>query len=200
MRLDLVITGVGGQGNVLASRILARAAMEAGLPVLTSEAIGMAQREGVVMSQVRMGSGNYGALIPDGGADVLLGFELAETVRGLTKLKRGGVVIANTHNIHPVSVSLGLSQYDRRQLTSFLQESTESLYFLDAAALAEQAGTIKTTNIVMLGALSALRILPYDADHLKKVVLDTIPPGLREINQRAFALGQEAVGGVPKCQ
>lgn len=85
MRCDIVIAGVGGQGNVLASRILARAAMEYELPVQTSEAIGMAQREGVVMSHVRMGAGNYGSLIPNGGADVLLGFELAETIRGLDK-------------------------------------------------------------------------------------------------------------------
>lgn len=195
MRLDLVITGVGGQGNVLASRILARAAMEAGLPAMTSEAIGMAQREGVVMSQVRMGAGSYGALIPDGGADVLLGFELAETVRGLPKLKQGGVVLTNTHSIHPVSVSLGLSQYDQEQLTEFLRENTKALYLLDAAALAQQAGTIKATNIVLLGALSALQVLPYDADHLEQVVLSSIPTRLREINHRAFALGQEALGG-----
>lgn len=196
MRMDIVITGVGGQGNVLASRILARAAMDYGLAVRTSEAIGMAQREGVVMSQVRMGSDSIGALIPDGQADVLLGFELAETVRGLPKLKKEGVVIANTATIFPVSVSLGLSQYNPEQLTSFLKESAAELHLMDATSLAGQAGTSKATNIVLLGALSSLNILPFDAEHLKQVALEIIPSRLREVNRRAFELGQAAVGGV----
>ncbi len=195
MRLDIVITGVGGQGNVLASRILAKAAMEWGLPVRTSEAIGMAQREGVVMSQVRMGEGAYGALIPDGSADILLGFELAETIRGLAKLKTGGVVIANRQTIFPVSVSLGLSQYEPEQMISYLENTAAQYHLLDATALAGEAGTYKCTNIVMLGALASLGILPYDEEHLKQVMLDSIPPKLRDINLRAFALGRQALGG-----
>ncbi|GAB6157053.1 indolepyruvate oxidoreductase subunit beta [Desulfotomaculum varum] len=195
MRLDILIAGVGGQGNVLASRILARAAMEAGLPVRTSEVIGMAQREGVVMSQVRMGQGDYSALIPSGQADVLLGLELAETVRAINKLKKGAVVLTNTATIQPVSVSLGLATYDTRQLTAFLQERTTSLYLFDATALARQAGTYKATNMVLLGALSALDLLPFSADHLRSVMEEMIPPRLLPINQRAFALGRQAVGG-----
>lgn len=195
MRLDIVIAGVGGQGNVLASRILARAAMEAGLPVQTSEAIGMAQREGVVMSQVRIGPGDYSCLIPDGRADVLLGFELAETVRGLSKIKNGGAIIANSEAIYPVSVSLGISQYTPDKLTSFLKEKTEKLYLFNATALAEQAGTVKATNIVLLGALSALKLLPYDMDVLKKVMLAMLPPALHDLNLRAFELGRQALGG-----
>lgn len=196
MSLNIVITGVGGQGNVLASRILARAAMESGLVARTSEAIGMAQREGVVMSQVRMGHDQYGALIPNGYGDVLLGFELAETVRGLPKLKKDGVVIANTEMIFPVSVSLGISQYNPEQLTAFLKESTKSLYLIKATSLAKEAGTPKATNIVMLGALSSLNLLPFEADCIKQVMAEVIPPRLQEINLRAFALGQQAIGGV----
>ncbi|SHF01672.1 indolepyruvate oxidoreductase subunit beta [Desulforamulus putei] len=195
MRLDIVIAGVGGQGNVLASRILARAAMEVGLPVRTSEVIGMAQREGAVMSQVRMGAGDYSALIPNGQADVLLGLELAETVRAVTKLKKGAVVIANSATIYPVSVSLGFSSYHPEQLTAFLKERTDSLYLFDATSLANQAGTYKATNMVMLGALSVLDLLPYSADHLRAVMEDVIPPRLREMNLTAFALGRQAVGG-----
>lgn len=195
MRMDIVIAGVGGQGNVLASRILARAAMESGLPVRTSEVIGMAQREGVVMSQVRMGDGQYGSLIPNGQADVLLGFELAETVRALPKLKKAAVVIANCQAIHPVSVSLGLSSYQPDRLTAFLKERAGTLYLFDATSLANQAGTYKATNIVMLGALSALNLLPYDADCLRAVMEDVIPPRLRQMNMTAFELGRQAVGG-----
>lgn len=195
MRLDVVITGVGGQGNVLASRILARSAMEFGLPVRTSEAIGMAQREGVVMSQVRMGFGKYGALVPDGRADVLLGFELSETVRGLPKLKKDGLVLANTEAIYPVSVSLGLSEYNPVKLALYLKENTKSLHFIDATNLAVQAGSGKATNIVMLGALSGLNVLPFEDYHLKQVMLEVIPPKLHSINLKAFELGQRAVGG-----
>ncbi|MEG6511100.1 indolepyruvate oxidoreductase subunit beta [Desulforamulus ruminis] len=200
MRLDIVITGVGGQGNVLASRILARAAMDYGLSVRTSEAIGMAQREGVVMSQVRMGSGSFGALIPNGQADILLGFELAETVRGLPKLKQEGVVVVNTESILPVSVSLGLSQYDPDQLMSYLQEQAGGLKQINATALARQAGTPKATNIVMLGALAGLNVLPFAATHLKQVAMELIPSRLREINLKAFELGQQAVGGAEPCR
>lgn len=193
--MNIVITGVGGQGNVLASRILARAALEYGLPVQTSEAIGMAQREGVVMSQVRLGEGTYGCLIPDGQGDILLGFELAETVRGLRKLKAGGTVVANLATIYPVSVSLGLSSYQAQPLIDYLKQSTEQLYLLDATALAQQAGNVKATNIVLLGALSALNLLPYPTEHLQGIMLQMIPSALRDLNIHAFTLGQQAVGG-----
>ncbi|MTI79590.1 MAG: pyruvate ferredoxin oxidoreductase [Firmicutes bacterium] len=193
MSFNVVITGVGGQGNVLASRILAQAAMHYGLDVRTSEAIGMAQREGVVMSQVRMGDNLYSALIPNGMGDVLLGFELAETVRGLPKINKNAVVVANQSSIVPVSTTLGVSQYHRDQLIGYLKENTNNLYLFDATALAKQAGTHKAVNIVMLGALAALNVLPYDKEHLLEIVLRAVPEKFKEINIKAFELGFEAV-------
>lgn len=194
MSLDIVITGVGGQGNVLASRVLARAAMDAGLEVRTSEAIGMAQREGVVISQVRIGGPLWGALIPEGGADVLLGFELAETVRGLSRLKPGGVVVASTAVVVPVTAALGLSAYYIDALRDYLRQNIKNLYLVDAGALAEEAGHPRTVNTVMLGAMAGLSLLPFAREHLLRTVLNAVPEAYRTINERAFDLGRRAVG------
>lgn len=193
MQLDIVITGVGGQGNVLVSRILAQVAMETGYGVRTSEAIGMAQREGMVMSQVRMGKKLYGALIPDGGADVLLGLELAETVRGLKKLKKSGVVIANEACIYPVSTTLGISDYQPQQIKDYLQQQVSNLYLLNATELAEKAGTPKAANIVLLGALARLDILSVSHNELLQGVLQMVPAKFRDINRAAFELGYNGV-------
>jgi indolepyruvate ferredoxin oxidoreductase beta subunit len=192
MKLDIVITGVGGQGNVLASRILAQAAMDAGYSVRTSEAIGMAQREGVVMSQVRIGEALNGAVIPDGEADVLLGFELAETVRGLPKLKNQGTVIANNKTIIPVSAALGICNYASKDLLNYLQTNVSNLSLFAATELAAQAGTAKATNIVLLGALAGTKLLPFNKEHLLERVLQAVPVKFREINRRAFELGCQA--------
>lgn len=193
MRLDIVIAGVGGQGTVLASRVLAETAMEAGLPVRTSETIGMAQREGTVTSQVRIGEPLTGALIPDGSADILIGFELAETVRLLPKLKKGGIVLANTATIIPVSVAGGRSTYDVEVLTNFLKENVEKLTLFNATELAIQAGNYRAANTVFLGALSTLTELPFDAGKLLQTVLDTVPAKVKDTNNKAFQLGRKAM-------
>ncbi len=193
MKLDIVITGVGGQGNVLASRILAQTAMEAGYPVRTSEAIGMAQREGVVMSQVRIGDEARGALIPNGAGDVLLGMELAETVRGLPMLKKDAVVIANSATIIPVTAALGMSEYQTDELISYLKNNTAHLHLFDATSLAVEAGTFKATNIVLLGALASLNILPFTGEQLLDNILSAVPPKFKEINKLAFELGYKAL-------
>lgn len=193
MRLDIVIAGVGGQGTVLASRVLAQTAMEAGMPVRTSETIGMAQREGTVTSQVRIGEPLTGALIPDGTADILIGFELAETVRLLPKLKKGGIVLANTATIIPVSVTGGSSTYDVDGLTNFLKANVENLTLFNATELAIQAGNYRATNTVFLGALSNLKELPFASDKLLQTVLDTVPAKVKDINNKAFQLGRKAM-------
>lgn len=192
MRTDIVIAGVGGQGTVLASRVIAMAAMEAGLPVRTSETLGMAQREGTVTSHVRLGEPLHGALIPDGGADIMLGFELAETVRWLHKLKPGGTLLANRSKIIPVSVASGRSVYDEEALLKYLPDKVDNLVLFDATQLATQAGSYKATNTVLLGALSALPAIPMTGDQLLNAVLSMIPAKLRDINIQAFELGRKA--------
>lgn len=194
MKFDIVIAGVGGQGNILASRVLARAALAAGLEVRTSENIGMAQREGPVASHIRMGKRLAGALIPDGEADLIIGLELAETVRALPKLRSGGRAVVSTTVIKPPSVLLGTSTYDVPGLLGYLKERVPDVLLIDAEELAVQAGNRKAANSVLLGALSTLDgFVPVSADQLLSALLETLPPRLHEVNRRAFVLGQQAV-------
>lgn len=192
-KLDIVISGVGGQGSVLASRALARAAMDNGLEVRTSEVIGMAQRGGPVTSHIRMGDRLYGAIIPDHGAQYLLGLELAEAVRGLNKLKPGGTVIASTCAIVPVSVQLGLSNYNVEELKEHLKERAGQVTFLDVPDISRRAGHPKAGNVVILGALSTLPGLPFSPDQLLQSVLSHVPEKLKDINKHAFELGRLAM-------
>ncbi|MFZ5591314.1 MAG: indolepyruvate oxidoreductase subunit beta [Bacillota bacterium] len=194
-RLDIVICGVGGQGSVLAAHTLARATMGKGLPVRTSEVIGMAQREGPVTGHVRLGTGIHGPIIPDGRADFLLGLELAEAVRGLAKLRPGGTALVSRTAIVPVTVRLGLSTYDQQALTSYLTRAVAArggrLYLLDTTDLARAAGNIKTANAALLGAFAALPGLPFTPGELLASLLTMLPEKLHAVNQRAFQAGYE---------
>lgn len=193
MKLDVVISGVGGQGSILASRALADAAMESGLHVLTSEVIGMAQREGPVTSHIRMGNGLCGALIPDREADFLIGLELSETVRGLVKLKPGGTVITGQTAIIPVSVQLGLSKYDREAYMQYIRERAKSVSFLDLEELSRQAGNPRAGNVIILGAFSTCPGLPLEPEQLLNSVLELVPEKYKDINARAFEIGRRAM-------
>lgn len=190
MKMDVVINGVGGQGVVLASRVIAQIGMEMGWAVRTSETIGMAQRDGSVTSQVRLGEKLYGALIPNGAADIILGFELAETARALHKLSPDGLVIANMAKIIPPAVTLGRMEYREEEIMADLKEKAGRLILVDAHRLASQAGNYKTVNMVLLGVLGTKQnLLP--ADRILETALSLLPEKLRQVNRKAFALGQE---------
>lgn len=193
MKLDVVISGVGGQGSILASRALANAAMESGLRVLTSEVIGMAQREGPVTSHIRMGNELCGALIPDREADFLVGLELSETVRGLGKLKPGGTVITSESAIIPVSVQLGLSKYDREAYVQYIKERAGRAIFLDLEKLSLRAGNPRAGNVIIMGALSACPELPLEPLRLLHSILELVPSKYKDINERAFEIGRQAM-------
>ncbi len=193
MNLDILISGVGGQGSVLASRALALAAMEQGLAVRTSEVIGMAQREGSVVSHVRIGEELYGAIIPDRRADFLLGLELAETARALNKLKPGGTVLASTTTIVPATVQLGLSTYDREAITDYIKKQAGKVFFLDLGVLSRWAGHPRTANVVILGALSTLPGLPFGPEQLLRAILRFVPEQFLDLNRRAFEIGRAAM-------
>ncbi len=190
-KLDIIITGVGGQGTVLASRVLAQTALNAGLFARTSETIGMAQREGSVQSHVRIGAADYGPLIGERKADILLGFEPAETQRACNLVKPDGFGLVNIHSIQPVTVTLGTSAYPLEAIQNYLCSLPIKMIFLDAFKLATVAGSFKTVNSVMLGALSASGLLPFDKNELKKVLLEMVPERAKEINERAFEMGNE---------
>lgn len=186
--------GVGGQGTVLASRVVGEAAIRQGYEVRTSEIIGMAQREGPVVSQVRIGTKLHGPLIPDASANYLLGFELAEAVRNLNKLDTEGQALVNVHMVVPPTVYLGISQYPHEQLIDYLKEQTPGLVLINAYELAAQAGSTKAVSAVMLGAFAALCPDINEAGLLEEL-LTRLPQRVQEINTRAFKLGKEFVEG-----
>ena len=190
----LVIAGVGGQGTLLASRLLAQSAISAGLPVKIGETYGMAQRGGPVMSNVQIGGEVSSPQICPGEADVLLGFEEGEAVRrGISYLKEGGLALVNSRRLPPVEVISGMVEYpSSEQLMALLSEATDKIVSFDATALAEAAGDPITTNIVMIGALCASGLLPFPDEVVLKVIRQTIRPSYHESNLRAFDLGKKA--------
>ncbi|RPF42452.1 indolepyruvate ferredoxin oxidoreductase beta subunit [Thermodesulfitimonas autotrophica] len=192
MSFDVVIAGVGGQGNILATRVFARAAVAAGFGVLTSESVGMAQRGGPVASHVRIGHDLSGAIIPDGKADLVIGLELAETARVLPKLRSGGQVIAATTVIQPPALILTGAAYDAAAIAAYLREAVPGLLLIDAADVATRAGNRRTANSVLLGAASTLgSFLPFAPELLLPALLESLPPGLQEVNRHAFTLGRQ---------
>ena len=188
--MDLIIAGVGGQGTVLASRVLAQAAVNAGLDAITSETIGMAQREGVVQSHVRLDAGEVGPLIPDGRADLLLGFEPAEAARALVKMRPGADAIVNTAAVYPFTVALGVSHYEVKDILAHLERALPGSLLLDATELAARAGNRRATNAVMLGAVSSRGLLPISPERILDALLGLVRPAYREVNERAFNLGR----------
>lgn len=192
-QVDLIIAGVGGQGTVLASRILAQAALNSGFWARTSETIGMAQREGSVQSHVRIGRAEFGPLIGHRQADILLGFEPAEALRACGFLKPSGFALVNIHPVRPVTVALGTSHYPLDQIQQYLCAMPIRTTFINAFELATVAGNFRTVNTVMLGALASTGLLPVNAEGILKVLLEMIPERVRDVNQRAFELGCKAL-------
>lgn len=188
-KMDIVIAGVGGQGTILASRVIAQTALDAGLPACTSEVIGMAQREGPVQSHVRIGAGEYGPLIGEHQADILLGFEPAEAQRSCNLMKTTGFGLVNIHAIQPVTVALGTSVYPLEAIQNYLCALPVKMVFIDAFKLAVVAGSYKAVNSVMLGALAGSGLLPFPKIELKKTLLEMVPEKARDVNDRAFEMG-----------
>jgi indolepyruvate ferredoxin oxidoreductase beta subunit len=190
----IVVAGVGGQGTLLASRLLADAAISSGMHVKIGETYGMAQRGGPVMGHIQIGGETNNPQIRKGEADVLIGFEPAEAVRrGVTYLKEGGLAIINTRVTAPVEVVSGMREYpDMEKMLGLLRNVTDDIHLFDATGIAEEAGDPITTNIVMLGAITRSGLLPYD----EKAVVETLKAGLKprflEMNMRAFELGKKA--------
>jgi indolepyruvate ferredoxin oxidoreductase beta subunit len=190
--LNIIIAGVGGQGTILASRVLAQAALNAGLEAKTSETIGMAQREGSVQSHVRINAANYGPVIGRNQGDILLGFEPAEAQRAIGLIKPSGFGLVNIHPIRPVTVALGTAAYPLEQIKAFLSSQSFPIIFLNAFQFAATIGNIKTINAIMLGALAGSGRLPFDQKQVRKALLEIVPDRFRSINERAFDIGSQA--------
>jgi len=193
VKYNILIAGVGGQGVVLSSRMLALAAMKAGFHVSTAETIGMSQREGSVSSHIRLGDKVSGSLIPIGQADLLLGLEPAETVRNLPFLSKSGKVLVNTHAIPPASRMPGGPEYDPAALLSFLCEYYPDIYCSDFTELAEDVGTYRAANVAILGAAVGARVLPFPESTLRAVLDAEIPMKYRAVNKAAFERAMKCI-------
>lgn len=187
MNKNIVLCGVGGQGTILASKLMATAAMEKNIPVMTAETIGMAQRGGSVFSHLRMGEGIYSPMIAKGQADLIIGFEPGETVRMLPYLKEGGSVVVSSRPIMPVSASIGDSSYDAEEMISYLKKKVERLTIVDSAQAATELGSSKVLNVVLLGAAIASGALGLSQEDILNAIHSKVPARFHALNERALA-------------
>jgi indolepyruvate ferredoxin oxidoreductase beta subunit len=188
----LIIVAVGGQGNLLASKVLGEAALIAGVPVRMSEIHGMAQRGGVVESAIVFGDANS-TIISDGEADVLVGFEPSETLRALNRCNSDTVVISNLAPLPPFTVAIGKGVYPEiDEMQKLIRSKTRKLIALDAAALAKEAGNAMSVNMVLLGALIQTGILPLPEKPVKEAMRAATKAAFLESNLKAFDLGFNA--------
>jgi indolepyruvate ferredoxin oxidoreductase beta subunit len=188
----LIIVAVGGQGNLLASKVLGEAALMADIPVRMSEIHGMAQRGGVVESAMVFGDARS-TIISDGEADVLVGFEPSETLRALNKCNPRTIVITNMATLPPITAAIGRGTYpDLDHLKNLIEAKTGGLIALDAAELARAAGNIMSVNIVLLGALCQTGILPVSDEMVRKAIQTRTKAAFVDTNLKAFDLGYQA--------
>jgi indolepyruvate ferredoxin oxidoreductase beta subunit len=194
-KMDLLITGVGGQGVVLASDIISETAMSIGFDVKKTDTLGMAQRGGSVVSHVRMAQAVHSPLIREGQADLILAFEKLEAARWSHYLRPGGIAIVNNYVQPPQSVSLGQEEYpDQDAIANSLKRRTDEVYFIDATEIAQKLGNVRTFNMLMLGCFSLFA--PIDVESWKENIAQRLPDNIREINLTAFETGRKEIEGV----
>ena len=189
------LAGVGGQGTILASNVLAEVALAAGFDAKKSEVHGMAQRGGSVNTHVRWDAERvYSPLISPGEADILLVFEEAEALRYAEYLKPGGAAVVNQHTIKPLTVTSGGAHYpSEAELRAVYGALTERLHLVPGTAIARDLGAARAANVVLIGALSTFLDLPVET--WLQVVEARVPPKYLELNRQAFLRGREAVNG-----
>lgn len=185
----LIIVAVGGQGNLLASKVIGEAALISGVPVRMSEIHGMAQRGGVVESAIVFGDAKS-TIISNGEADVLVGFEPVESLRALNKCNSDTVVITSLAPLSPFTVTTGSSKYPSlRVLQELIRKKTAKLIAFDAAALAKEAGNVLSVNMVLLGALIQTGTVPLSAENVKEAIMKKTRKAFVESNLKAFDIG-----------
>lgn len=185
---NILISGVGGQGILLASEVLSEVLMLAGYDVKKSEIHGMAQRGGSVVSHIRYGAKVFSSIIPEGQGDILLGFELLETYRYLPLLQQGAKVVANDLKILPPPVTLGREKYPENIPQKIRQAFPDTLV-MDGLAVASRVGNPRTANIALLGALSTA--LPIETSYWHETLQKMVPERFLEVNIKAFDLGRQ---------
>ncbi|MBQ8961723.1 MAG: indolepyruvate oxidoreductase subunit beta [Ruminococcus sp.] len=186
MQTNILICGVGGQGIVLASKLIAATAMEHDIPVMSAETIGMAQKGGSVFSFLRLGEDIYCPMFPEGSADIIIGFEPAEAVRMLPYLKKGGQVVVNTHPIMPVTATLKGSDYTGQEMLDYIERNVQNSAFIDGETACREIGSPKVLNMIMLGAAVRRGTIPFSVEDIEATMLRTVKPQFAELNSRAL--------------
>ena len=186
---NVMIVGVGGQGSLLASKLLGRLLMSRGYDIKVSEVHGMSQRGGSVVTYVRFGDKVYSPGIDKGQADFIVSFELLEAARWTSYLKPEGKIIVNTQQINPMPVIIGAAEYPEN-LVQKMVDAGLNVDAMDALSLAEQAGNAKAVNLVLMGRLS--RYFDIPEEEWMAAIEQSVPPKFLELNQKAFALGRDA--------
>ncbi|MFC1954226.1 indolepyruvate oxidoreductase subunit beta [Chloroflexota bacterium] len=188
--INLLITGVGGQGVILASDIIGDSAITSGYDVKKTDTLGMAQRGGSVISNIRIASKVWSPLIKKGEADIMLAFEKLEAARWAQYIRPQGIAIVNNQALPPLAVSIGADKYPNDdEVGSILKQRTDTVYFIDGRRRASELGNIRTFNIFLLGCVSLL--LPFKVSVWKASIEQRLPAGIREINLHAFDQGRK---------
>ena len=187
---NILLSGVGGQGIILASDIMAEVFLEAGFDVKKSEVHGMAQRGGSVTSHVRFGRKVYSPIIKQGDVDILFSFEQLESLRWLNYVKPDGVILLNNHKINPPAVNLGQMEYPK-DIPGIIRKRFDRFHLVDGTKLALEAGDIRAANVVLLGTIS--KFFDMEESLWIETVLVHLPAKVHEINRKAFAMGRAQI-------
>lgn len=190
MSKNIMIVGVGGQGSLLASKILGKAAMDQGLDVKVSEVHGMSQRGGSVVTYVRVGDEVYSPVICKGDADVIISFELLEAARWLPNLKNGGTIVTSTQKINPMPVIIGAAEYPEN-IAENIKLLGVDIRAYDCTAIAEEAGNARAANVALIGL--AADVLGFDHEILRSAVAACVPAKAVDVNLKAFDLAVHAI-------
>lgn len=183
---SIMIVGVGGQGTLLASRLLGNVLINQGYDVKVSEVHGMSQRGGSVVTYVKFGEKVSSPVVEHGEADIIIAFELLEAGRYLPFLKKGGAIVVNTQQIDPMPVVTGAKTYPE-SLVKKLQGKGRKIVDVDALSISLEAGNARAVNVVLLGV--AARFMSFDGSQWAKAIAETVPSKFLEVNQKAFELG-----------
>ncbi len=190
MPTNILICGVGGQGIVLTSKLIAATAMAHNIPVKSAETIGMAQKGGSVFSFLRVGEGAFCPMFAEGTADIIIAFEPAEAVRMLPFLKDGGQIIVNTHPIMPVTAALSGSAYTGAEMLEYLGRQVNDLILVDGEKACAEIGSPRALNMIMLGAAVRSGVLPFDIAAIEETMKATVKPQFIEMNSKALHYGE----------
>jgi indolepyruvate ferredoxin oxidoreductase beta subunit len=187
---NILLSGVGGQGIILASDIMAEVFLEAGFDVKKSEVHGMAQRGGSVTSHVRFGKKVYSPIIKQGDVDILFSFEQLEGLRWINHVKADGVIVLNNHKVNPPAVNLGQMEYPG-DVPGIIRQRFDKFYLVEGTKLAIEAGDIRAANVVLLGAVS--KFFDMEEALWTETILRFLPAKVHEINRKAFAMGRAQI-------